>query len=69
MVRTVSCGPANRRRGTCVLTRMRQSTRWKPTDHVSFKGTKTITLTVEPGSYKFYRQPHESTMFRHSKVS
>ena len=36
---------------------------------VSFKGTKTITLTLKPGSYKFYCQPHESTMFGHFKVS
>ena len=36
---------------------------------VSFKGTKTITLTLAPGSYKFYCQPHESRMFGHFKVS
>src|SRR6476659_10058850 len=29
---------------------------------VSFKGTKTITLTLKPGTYKFYCEPHESSM-------
>jgi hypothetical protein len=36
---------------------------------VSFKGQKTITLTLKKGSYKFYCEPHESTMFGNFKVS
>ena len=36
---------------------------------VSFKGTKTITLTLKPGTYKFYCEPHESSMFGNFKVS
>lgn len=36
---------------------------------VSFKGTKTITLTLKKGTYKFYCQPHESFMFGNFKVS
>jgi len=40
----------------------------KVTD-VSFKGTKTITLTLKKGTYKFYCEPHESTMFGNFKVS
>ena len=34
-----------------------------------FKGTKTITLTLKAGKYKFYCQPHESTMFGNFTVS
>ena len=30
---------------------------------VSFKGTKTVTLTLKAGKYKFYCEPHESSMF------
>jgi plastocyanin len=30
---------------------------------VPFTGTKTITLTLKAGKYKFYCEPHESTMF------
>jgi plastocyanin len=30
---------------------------------VPFKGTKTITLALKAGKYKFYCEPHESTMF------
>jgi plastocyanin len=30
---------------------------------VPFKGTKTVTLTLKAGKYKFYCEPHESTMF------
>ncbi len=36
---------------------------------VPFKGTKTITLTLKKGTYKFYCEAHESTMFGHFKVS
>jgi plastocyanin len=35
---------------------------------VPFKGTKTITLTLKAGKYKFYCEPHESTMFGHFTV-
>lgn len=30
---------------------------------VSFKGTKTVTLALKKGTYKYYCAPHESTMF------
>lgn len=30
---------------------------------VSYKGTKTVTVTLKKGSFKFYCQPHERTMF------
>lgn len=30
---------------------------------VSFKGTKTFTLTLKKGKYKYYCTPHESFMF------
>ena len=30
---------------------------------VSYKGTETVTVTLKKGSYKFYCEPHESTMF------
>jgi plastocyanin len=36
---------------------------------VGFTGTKTITVTLKKGSYKFYCQPHESSMFGTFKVS
>ena len=36
---------------------------------VSFKGTKTITVTLKKGKYKFYCQPHESFMFGNFTVS
>jgi plastocyanin len=36
---------------------------------VPFKGTKTVTLNLKKGTYKFYCQAHESTMFAHFKVS
>ena len=36
---------------------------------VSFKGTKTVTLTLKRGTYKFYCKPHESSMFGNFKVS
>jgi plastocyanin len=30
---------------------------------VPFKGTKTVTILLRKGSYKFYCAPHESSMF------
>jgi plastocyanin len=36
---------------------------------VSFKGTKTFTVTLKAGKYKFYCTPHESTMFGNFTVS
>jgi len=30
---------------------------------VPFKGTKTVTVTLKAGKYKFYCEPHESSMF------
>ena len=36
---------------------------------VPFKGQKSITLTLKKGSYKFYCEAHESTMFGKFKVS
>jgi plastocyanin len=36
---------------------------------VPFKGQKSITLTLKKGSYKFYCEPHESTMFGKFKVT
>jgi hypothetical protein len=30
---------------------------------VPFKGTKTVTLKLRAGKYKFYCRPHESSMF------
>ena len=36
---------------------------------VPFTGTKTVTLTLRAGKYKFYCQPHESTMFGNFTVS
>jgi plastocyanin len=30
---------------------------------VSFKGTKTVTIHLRKGKYKFYCMPHESSMF------
>lgn len=36
---------------------------------VAFKGTKTFTLTLKAGTYKYYCQPHESSMFGNFKVS
>jgi plastocyanin len=30
--------------------------------HVSFVGTKTVTLVLKRGVYKYYCKPHESTM-------
>ncbi len=36
---------------------------------VPFRGTKTVTLTLKAGKYKFYCAPHESTMFGNFTVS
>jgi plastocyanin len=36
---------------------------------VPFKGTKTVTIMLRKGSYKFYCAPHESTMFGRFKVT
>jgi plastocyanin len=36
---------------------------------VPFKGTKTVTILVRKGSYKFYCAPHESSMFGRFKVT
>ena len=36
---------------------------------VSFKGTKTVTIRLRAGSYKFYCRPHESSMFGHFRVT
>ena len=35
---------------------------------VPFTGTKTVTLTLKKGSYKYYCPPHESVMFGHFTV-
>ena len=35
---------------------------------VSFVGTKTITVTLKKGKWKYYCEPHESTMFGFFKV-
>jgi plastocyanin len=36
---------------------------------VPFKGQKSVTMTLRKGSYKFYCEAHESTMFGKFKVS
>lgn len=36
---------------------------------VAFKGTKTFTLTLKAGKYKYYCTPHESRMFGNFTVS
>jgi plastocyanin len=36
---------------------------------VPFKGTKTITMTLKAGKYKFYCEAHESIMFGNFTVS
>jgi Copper binding proteins, plastocyanin/azurin family len=36
---------------------------------VGFVGTKTVTLTLKRGTYKFYCVPHESTMHGSFKVT
>jgi plastocyanin len=36
---------------------------------VPFMGTKTVTILLRKGSYKFYCAPHESSMFGRFKVT
>jgi hypothetical protein len=36
---------------------------------VPFKGTKTVTILLRKGSFKFYCAPHESSMFGRFKVT
>ena len=36
---------------------------------VSFKGTKTVTLLLKRGTYKYYCAPHESTMHGSFRVT
>jgi plastocyanin len=36
---------------------------------IPFQGSKTVTVTLVKGTYKFYCAQHESTMFGHFKVS
>jgi hypothetical protein len=36
---------------------------------VPFVGTKTVTLKLKAGSYKYYCVAHEATMFAHFKVT
>jgi len=36
---------------------------------IGFKGTKTATVALKKGSYKYYCAAHESTMFAHFKVT
>ena len=36
---------------------------------VSFKGSKTFTLNLKAGKYKYYCTPHESSMFGNFTVS
>jgi plastocyanin len=36
---------------------------------VPFTGTKTVTVKLKKGSYKFYCAPHESSMFGNFKVT
>ena len=36
---------------------------------VAFKGTKTFTVTLKAGKYKYYCKPHEPTMFGRFTVS
>ena len=36
---------------------------------VPFKGTKTVTVTLKAGKYKFYCEAHESIMFGNFTVS
>ena len=36
---------------------------------VSFVGTKTVTLKLRKGKYKYYCRPHESSMFGFVKVT
>jgi plastocyanin len=36
---------------------------------IQFVGTKTVTLKLKAGKYKFYCPNHESTMFGHFTVT
>jgi plastocyanin len=36
---------------------------------VPFTGTKTVTIRLRHGKYKFYCRPHESSMFRFVQVT
>jgi plastocyanin len=36
---------------------------------VAFKGTKSFTVALKPGKYKYYCTPHESSMFGNFTVS
>jgi plastocyanin len=36
---------------------------------VPFRGTKTVSVKLRAGKYKFYCRPHESTMFGFVKVT
>jgi plastocyanin len=36
---------------------------------VSFTGTKTVTIKLRKGKYKYYCRPHESSMFGFVKVT
>jgi hypothetical protein len=36
---------------------------------VGFKGTKTVTIRLRAGRYKFYCEPHESSMFGFFRVT
>ncbi len=36
---------------------------------VGFKGTKTVTVKLRVGRYKYYCRPHESSMFGYVKVT
>jgi plastocyanin len=36
---------------------------------VSFKGSKTFTVALKAGKYKYYCKAHESTMFAHFTVA
>ncbi len=40
-----------------------QSSGAKPLTSVSFVGTKTVTMTLKKGKWKYYCAPHESMMF------
>ncbi|MBV8256248.1 MAG: hypothetical protein JO073_00370 [Actinobacteria bacterium] len=35
---------------------------------VPFTGTKSVTVALKPGAYKYYCPPHESFMFKHFTV-
>jgi plastocyanin len=41
----------------------------KALTEVGYKGTKTVTVTLKRGKWKFYCEPHESFMFGFFKVT